>query len=181
MKDLVRQRTSLKEEIEILLNAQVKLEAEASAKYLAIASWCDRNGYKNSGAYYLRQAEEERGHMLKIFNYIMSVGGMAISPEVTNVKQEYPSFKSVFEAALQSEITVSQAINRIVTAARAEEDYATEAFMQWFVTEQIEEEDNARRALELFDVIGEEGAGRYFIDQEIGKMNAASASGAGEA
>lgn len=171
MKDLLRQRTSLKEQIEILLNNQVKMEAEASAKYLAMASWCDRNGYKHSAAYFLRQSDEERKHMLKIFNYLMTVGGTAISPAISEVEQEYPSFRSVFETALQSEINVTTSINRIVTASRAEEDYATENFLQWFVNEQIEEEDNARRALELFDVIGEEGTGRYQIDKAVGKLN----------
>ena len=170
MRDLLRQRTSLKEEIEILLNNQVKMEAEASSKYLAMASWCDRNGFKHSAKYFLKQSDEERGHMLKIFNYIMTVGGTAISPEVMAVKQEFPTFKSVFEAALQSEIAVTQSINRIVTQSRKEEDYATENFLQWFVNEQIEEEDNARRAIELFDVIGEEGTGQYFIDKAIVKI-----------
>lgn len=171
MKDLLRQRTSLKEQIEILLNNQVKMEAEASAKYLAMASWCDRNGYTHSATYFLRQSDEERKHMLRIFNYLLTVGGTAISPAIPEVPQEYPSFRSVFETALQSEINVTTSINRIVTASRAEEDYATENFLQWFVNEQIEEEDNARRALELFDVIGEEGTGRYQIDKAVGKLN----------
>jgi len=171
MKDLLRQRTSLKEQIEILLNNQVKMEAEASAKYLAMASWCDRNGYKHSAAYFLRQSDEERKHMLRIFNYLLTVGGTAVSPAISEVQHEYPSFRSVFETALQSEINVTTSINRIVTASRAEEDYATENFLQWFVNEQIEEEDNARRALELFDVIGEEGTGRYQIDKAVGKLN----------
>ena len=172
MRDLLRQRTSLKEEIEILLNNQVKMEAEASAKYLAMASWCDRNGYRNSAAYFMKQSSEEREHMIKIFNYLMTVGGTAVSPEVAPVKQEFASFRSVFEMALQSEIAVTQSINRIVTQSRREEDYATENFIQWFVKEQVEEEDNARRALELFDVIGEDGTGRYHIDKAIYKLNA---------
>ncbi len=170
MKDLLRARTSLKEEIEILLNNQVKMEAEASSKYLAMASWCDRNGYKNSAKYFIKQAGEEREHMMKIFNYIMTIGGTAISPEVPAVKQEFASFRSIFESALQSEISVTQSINRIVTQSRREEDYATENFIQWFVNEQVEEEDNARRALELFDVIGEEGIGRYQIDKAVAKI-----------
>lgn len=176
MKDLLRHRTSLKEEVEILLNNQVKMEAEASAKYLAMASWCDRNGFKQSAAYFMAQSDEERTHMLKIFNYIMTVGGTAISPEVPAVKQDFPSFKSVFEAALQSEINVTQSINRIITASRSVEDYATESFLQWFVNEQIEEEDNARRALELFDVIGEDGTGLYFIDKEVKKLMGGAAA-----
>jgi len=100
----------------------------------------------------------------------MTVGGTAVSPEVAAVKQEFATFRSVFEAALQSEIAVTQSINRIVTQSRREEDYGTESFLQWFVNEQIEEEDNARRAIELFDVIGEEGTGQYFIDKAILKI-----------
>ena len=170
MRDLLRQRTSLKEEIEILLNNQVKMEAEASSKYLAMASWCDRNGFRNSAKYFMKQSEEEREHMVKIFNYLMFVGGTAVSPEVPAVKQEFATFRNVFETALQSEIAVTQSINRIVSASRREEDYATENFLQWFVKEQTEEEDNARHALELFDIIGEEATGQYLIDKAIGKI-----------
>jgi ferritin len=170
MRDLLRQRTSLKEEIEILLNNQVKMEAEASAKYLAMASWCDRNGFRNSAKYFMKQSGEEREHMVKIFNYLMFVGGTAVSPEVPAVKQEFATLRSVFETALQSEIAVTQSINRIVTQSRKEEDYATENFLQWFVSEQTEEEDNARRGIELFDVIGEAGSGLYLIDKAIAKI-----------
>ncbi|WP_337040746.1 ferritin [Emticicia sp. 17c] len=170
MKDLVRLRTSLKEEIETALNSQIKMEAEASAKYLAMASWCERNGYLKSAEYLYKQSDEERGHMLKIFHYVASVGGTAVSPEVPSPQLEWGTFQSVFETALQSEINVTHAINKLVTKCRNAEDYATENFLQWFVKEQIEEEANARRALELFDVIGEDGTGRFTIDKEIGKI-----------
>jgi ferritin len=82
MKDLMRQRTSLKEEIEIALNAQCKMEAEASQKYLAMASWLDRNGFEKSAEYLYAQAEEEREHFLKLFKYINEVGGTAITPTI---------------------------------------------------------------------------------------------------
>ncbi|KOY87648.1 ferritin [bacterium 336/3] len=167
MKDLMRMKTSLKEEIESILNEQVKMEAHASAKYLAMASWCDRNGYENSADYFFKQSEEEREHMLKIFKYISDMGGTAISPEVTNVSNDFDSFRGVFELALESEISVSQSINRIVDACRKHHDYMTEKFIHWFLQEQIEEEYIARRAVELFDVIGEEGVGRFMIDKQI--------------
>ena len=171
MKDLMRQRTSLKEEIEIALNAQCKMEAEASQKYLAMASWLDRNGFEKSATYLYGQAEEEREHFLKLFKYINEVGGTAITPTIGEVIQEYPSFKSVFEAALQSEISVTNAINKIVAKCREENDYATEQFMMWYVVEQREEEKNARRALELFDLIDVESAtGKFALDKEIGKI-----------
>jgi len=180
MKDTARLRTSLKEELEAALNAQVKIEAESSAKYLAMAAWCDRNGFSNSGDFFFVQAEEERTHMLKIFKYICDMGGTAITPDVTNIPQEYPTFRSVFETALEQEIAVSQAINKIVGISRRHDDYATENFMQWFVKEQIEEEYIARRQVELFDVIGEDGIGRFTIDIEIAKVTYPGAAAAAE-
>lgn len=170
MKDLLRLRTSLKEEIEIALNAQVKMEAEASHKYQAMASWLDQNGFDKSAEYLYRQSDEERGHSLKIFRYINEVGGMAITPTVGEVPQEFVSFRSIFEAALQSEIAVTHAINRIISKCRQAEDYATEEFMMWFVKEQREEERNARRALELCDLIDETGTGKFVLDKEIAKI-----------
>lgn len=170
MKDLVRLRTSLKEEIEIALNAQAKMEAEASQKYLAMASWLDRNGYEKSAEYMYKQAEEEREHFLKIFKYLNEVGGTAITPSIGEVQQEYSFFKEVFEVALQSEIAVTNAINKIVTKCREVQDYATEEFLMWYVKEQREEEKNARRALELIELIDESGSGKFVLDKEIGKI-----------
>lgn len=170
MKDLVRLRTSLKEEIEIALNAQAKMEAEASQKYLAMASWLDRNGYEKSAGYMYKQAEEEREHFLKIFKYLNEVGGTAITPTISEVQQEYSFFKEVFEVALQSEIAVTNAINRIVTKCREVQDYATEEFLMWYIKEQREEEKNARRALELIELIDESGAGKFVLDKEIAKI-----------
>jgi ferritin len=170
MKDLVRLRTSLKEEIEIALNAQAKMEAEASQKYLAMASWLDRSGYEKSAEYMYKQAEEEREHFLKIFKYLNEVGGTAITPTIGEVQQEYSFFKEVFEVALQSEIAVTNAINKIVTKCREVQDYATEEFLMWYVKEQREEEKNARRALELIELIDESGSGKFVLDKEIAKI-----------
>lgn len=170
MKDLLRSRTSLSEEIERLLNDQIKMEARSSATYLAMASWCDRNGFDNSADFFYKQSDEERNHMLKIFKHVSDIGGRAVSPEVLNVVQEFDSFKDVFEKSLEQEISVTQSINRIVDRCHKIKDYSTVTFLQWFLTEQIEEEYIARRALELFDVIGEEGVGRYMIDKQIPKI-----------
>lgn len=171
MKDLLRLRTSLTEEVEQLLNEQVKMEAASSANYLAMAAWCDRNGFDISAKFFYKQSNEEREHMLKIFKYISDLGGRAVSPTVSNIVQEFDSFKEVFESALQQEIAVTQAINRIVDRCHKVKDYTTVAFLQWFLNEQIEEEYIARRALELFEVIGEEGTGKFLIDKQIDKIS----------
>lgn len=171
MKDLLRLKTSLTEEIETALNAQVKLEANSSATYLAMAAWCDRNGFDNSATFFYNQSDEERKHMLKIFKYISDLGGHAVSPDLKDIPQEYNSFREVFEKALEQEIQVTQAINKIMDKCHKVKDYSTATFLQWFMTEQIEEEYVARRALELFDVIGEEGVGRFMIDKQIPKIS----------
>ncbi len=171
MKDLLRLRTSLSEEIETLLNDQIKVEAHSSATYLAMSSWCDRQGFDFSADYFMKQSHEEREHMLKLFNYVTDLGGHAISPEVTNVPQEFDSFRDVFEKALEQEIYVTQQFNRLADGCFKVKDFVTFQFLQWFLQEQVEEEYVARRALELFDVIGEDGTGRYEIDKAIRKIS----------
>jgi ferritin len=156
--------------METLLNEQIKVEAHSSAVYLAMASWCNRHGFDGSAGYFQKQSGEERGHMLKLFNYVNDLGGRALSPEITNIVQEYESFRSVFEVALQQEIFVTQQINRLADNCLKAKDYVTFQFVQWFLKEQIEEEYVARRALELFEVIGEEGVGRFEIDKRIPKI-----------
>jgi ferritin len=171
MKDLLRLRTSLSEEIELLLNEQIKTEAYSSAVYLSMASYCNRNGFDNSAGYLEDQSNEERGHMLKIFKYINDLGGRAISPEVVNIPQEFDSFRGVFEMSLQQEIKVTSQLNRLADQCMRLKDYTTFEFVQWFLKEQVEEEYTARRVLELFDVIGEEGTGRWQIDKNIPKIS----------
>ncbi|PTR01637.1 ferritin [Mucilaginibacter yixingensis] len=170
MKDLIRVKSLISTEIEALLNQQVKMEAHSSAIYLSMASWLNRNGYDNSADYFFKQAEEERQHQLKFFKYILDMGGNAVSPDITGVKQEYNSFREVFEDALDQEIAVTQSINNIYGRCMKTQDFVTMEFLLWFLKEQREEEYKARRALELFDVIGEEGTGRWQIDKHVGDI-----------
>lgn len=167
MRDLVRQKTSLSEEIEKIINDQIKQEAKASAIYLAMASWCDQHGFAYSAEFFYKQSGEERGHMLKLFKYVNDVGGKAISPEITDVPHNFNSLRAIFEQALEQEIANTQSFNRIIDICHKAKDYTTISFLQWFLQEQVEEEFIARRALELFDVIGEEGVGIYMIDKKI--------------
>lgn len=165
-----RLQRSISEEVENLLNEQIKREAFSSSAYLAMSAWCERHGFDNSGDYFLRQSDEERAHMLKIFKYIADMGGKPISPEINKIPHEFKSFKAVFEQALLQEVAVTKSINDIVDACYKAKDYATINFLQWFLEEQREEEYIARRAVELFDVIGEDGIGQYMIDEKVSKL-----------
>jgi ferritin len=170
MKDIIRVKSLLSTDIETLLNQQIKKEAHSSAIYLSMASWCNRNGYDYSSDYFFKQAEEERAHQLKIYKYILDMGGNSISPDINNIKLEYNSFREVFEDALDQEISVTQSLKNIAARCHKEQDYVTLEFLNWFFKEQREEEYKARRAVELFDVIGEEGTGRWQIDKHVGEI-----------
>lgn len=170
MKDIVRIKSLLSADVEALLNQQTKKEAVSSSLYLSMAAWCDRNGFDGSADYFYKQAEEERHHQLKFFKYISDMGGIAISPEITGIKLEFNSFREVFEDALEQEIIITQSIKNIVARCYKEQDFVTVEFLNWFLKEQREEEYKARRALELFEVIGEEGTGRWQIDKHVGSI-----------
>ena len=115
--------------------------------------------------------------MLKLFGYINDGGGHALQPEITGIKHEFKSLREVFELILDHEIEVTKSINDLVDQCFKVKDFTTFQFLQWFVNEQREEETLARRAVELFDIIGEEGIGLWTIDQEIGKLEAFAAEG----
>lgn len=170
MKDLLKLKSSLTEEIENILNTQIKVEAHSSSLYLAMSAWCDDQGLDNASRFFAKQSDEERAHMLKIFNYISSRGGKPISPEVTNIPQDFESFRGVFEQTLEQEMFVTEQFNNIAAKCQQVKDYVTFNFLGWFLEEQVEEEYVARRILELFDVIGEEGTGRWEIDRHLVKV-----------
>jgi ferritin len=170
-KEIVTLKRSLLADTENKLNKQIEMEGKSSAYYLSMASWCDMKGYTHSARFLYDHAEEERMHMLKLFRYINDAGGHAIQPEINGIRHHFNTLREVFELILEHEIEVTKSINHIVDHCFNIKDFATFSFMQWYVTEQREEETLARRALELFDIIGEEGVGLWTIDQELGKLH----------
>ncbi len=172
VKSFVTLKTSVTPEMQELINQQIKLEAVSSWAYLAAASWCDKEGFVGSAAYLYKHAEEERMHMMKFFNYLNNAGGHALAPAIKEVKYDFETLREVFEDALAHEIKVTHAINDLVDACLKMKDFATFQFLQWFVQEQREEEVISRRAVELFDIIGEEGQGIWHIDKAIGELAA---------
>ena len=176
-KQIVTPSRSLTEETEKLLNQQILMEGKSSAYYLSMASWCEMRGYNNSAEFLYRHSDEERMHMLKLFRYINEAGGHALQPDFTGIQHHFNSLREIFELILEHEIVVTRSINDIVDHCFSIKDFATFSFLQWYVTEQREEETIARRAVELFDIIGEDGIGLWTIDQEIGNLEAAANEG----
>jgi ferritin len=176
-KEIVTLKRSLLHDTEKHLNKQIEMEGKSSAYYLSMASWCDMMGYANAARHLYAHSEEERQHMLKLFHYINEAGGHAIQPTIEGMQHHFNSLRDVFELILEHEIQVTKSINKIVDHCFDVKDFATFSFMQWYVTEQREEETLARRAVELFELIGEAGVGLWTIDQELGKLHSTTTEG----
>lgn len=167
MKDIVRQKLGINVDIMDLLNEQISKEAHSSSAYLAMASWCDHNGLTGSAEFFYKQSLEEREHMMKIFRFINENGGTAYSPEINNILHDFNSLQEIFESALDQEIAITKSINQIVAKCRQLQDFTSENFLQWFIKEQMEEENQMRRILEMFDLMGTDGIALKLIDERI--------------
>jgi len=152
------------------LNRQVLLEAESSQYYLSMASWAETQGLNGVAAFLYEHSDEERIHMLKLIRFINERGGHGIVPAIKQPPTNYKSVKFVFEDILRHEIKVTEEINKLVDITLKEKDYTTHNFLQWYVSEQIEEEALARLIVDKLKLIGDDRSGLYFFDRDMASM-----------
>ncbi len=164
----------LSERMQSVLNKQVRIEAESSQIYLAMASWAELQGLAGVSEFMYAQSDEERTHMLKLFKYINERSGHAIVSELSAPDIEFGSIKKMFETLFNHEIFVSQSINELVHISLEEKDYATHNFLQWYVAEQIEEEAQARTILDKIKLIGDDKGGLYLFDNDMKQLTVSS-------
>ena len=157
----------LKEKIEIALNNQIKIEAESSQIYLAMASWAETKGLGGAAQFLYKHSDEERMHMLKLVQYVNERGGKSLIPKLPQPEKEYKSLPELFQTLLNHEVMVSGEINNLVDICLQEKDYTTHNFMQWYVAEQIEEEALARTIMDKLNMIGSDKGGLYLFDRDI--------------
>ncbi|HYC85432.1 MAG TPA: ferritin [Chryseosolibacter sp.] len=163
-------KTSVQDSVLDMLNEQIAMEQHSSSTYLSMSAWCYSQGLNGTGDYFKIQSGEEREHMLKLFNYIVDVGGLPVSPDVSKIEKNFEGLRDILVKALEQEISITQSFNRITDHCHKVKDYQTAKFLQWYLDEQIEEEQQARRCIEIFDIIGTEDGGLYRIDKEILKL-----------
>lgn len=157
----------LSKSIENKLQDQIKKEAFSSQSYLAMACWADVNGYEGAATFLYAHSDEERMHMLKLVKYVNERGSQAHIPALDAPLGSYSSLKGIFESVLQHEIKVTQSINDIIDVCITEKDHITNNFMQWYVSEQMEEEMLARQLLDKLNIINDDSTGLYIFDNEL--------------
>ncbi len=138
------------------LNGQIANELLASHKYLAMSYCFEDMGLHVFAKRFMEQADEERGHALKIAKFIQDVGGKVILDKIDKPKSDYKSARQIVQAAVDSELLVTKQINDLVAQAEKEKDYATRSFLQWFVDEQVEEVATMSELLKLVVMAGEQ-------------------------
>ncbi|WP_218846354.1 ferritin [Winogradskyella ludwigii] len=153
--------------IEQLLNNQIKYEAQASIQYLAMASWADAQGYNGVADFFYSQSEEERLHMTKLVKFVNERSGKVLIPALEEPKHDFESLNELFEKFLNSEIYVTEQISHVIYECLQNKDYNVHNFMQWYVTEQLEEEAMARTLLDKLNIIGNDKSGHYLFDRDI--------------
>ena len=157
--------------IETALNRQIELEGSSSQYYLAMASWAEVQGLNGVSQFLYQQSDEERMHMLKLIRFVNERGGKAFIPKLDTPQQEFQSVNQIFEEVLNHEMLVSNEINHLVDICLKEKDYTTHNFLQWYVSEQIEEESLARNVLDKLKLIGNDKSGLYFFDRDLQSMS----------
>lgn len=157
----------ISKKLEVALNEQISLEAQASFQYLAMASWCEQQALNGCAKFFYKQSNEERQHMMKIFHYLNSVNGHAIVPTIDKTQLKFKDVKDVVENALKGEQKVTAAVHKLSELTSTEKDYATYNFVQFYVNEQREEEVLFTQILEKIELIGMDGMGLYYIDKEL--------------
>lgn len=157
----------LSKKIEQALNNQIKIEAESSQVYLAMASWAETLGFEGVASFMYAHSDEERMHMLKLAKFVNERGAHAKISALDAPPVSFGSFKEMFQTLFDHEVMVSQKINDLVDITLTEKDYATHNFLQWYVSEQIEEEALARNILDKINLIGDDKGGLYLFDNDV--------------
>jgi ferritin len=155
----------LKKKVEDLCNRQVEREGYSSNLYLAMASWAEINGLKGVSDWLYAQAEEERIHFLKFIKYINERGGNAIIPAFKKPPVTFKNVEELFNEVLKHEEFITASINEIVGLTLDEKDFNTQNFLQWFVTEQVEEEASVRTIIDKLRLGGKNNM--YQFDRDI--------------
>jgi len=149
------------------LNEQINKEFYSAYLYLSMSSYCNKLGMMGGEHWFRIQYDEEVIHMTKMFDYVMQHGGEAHLMKIDEPPADFESILGTFTASLKHEQFVTKSINELLDIAVEEKDHATQVFLQWFITEQVEEEANVKEIIDRLKMIGDNGAALMMIDDKL--------------
>jgi ferritin len=155
------------------INRQINSELSASYAYLAMSAYCERMKFTGAARWLRLQSQEENMHAMKLFDFVLARDHKVELAAIDEPRQEFKSVADVFERALQQEQDVSRQIDALYETAFTEKAFAAVAELQWFLTEQVEEEKTAREIVAKFQMVGSDPASLLDLDRELGSRTGA--------
>ncbi len=157
----------ISKKLETEINKQINAELWSAYLYLSMSTHFANNALPGFANWFKVQFHEEQDHAFKFMNYLISKGNKVELQPINEVQTSWDTALQAFEDTLSHEKVVTSLINNLVTIARSENDYATENILQWFVNEQVEEEETAQGLVDALKLIGNKGVGIYMLDKEL--------------
>ena len=149
------------------LNGQINKELYSAYLYLSMAAHSTSIGLNGFANWFYVQVKEELTHAEKFYNYINQQGGKVVLDAIDEPDKDFSSPADLFKRTLEHEKKVTKMINDLVDLAKKQNDHATETCLQWFVTEQIEEEANATENVQKLKLVGKDGNGLLMVDSQL--------------
>lgn len=162
------------------ITRQIANEFGASFSYLAMAGWCEHHKFMGAGHWLRMQSQEEHGHAMKLFNFVLARNHAVALPGIDKPRSEFASIVEVFERALAQEQEVTRQIDALYELAFKEKVFAAAAALQWFISEQVEEEKTVREIVAKFHMVKDDPASLLDLDRELGARGPEAEAAEGE-
>ncbi len=155
--------------IQDAINDQINKELYSAYLYLAMSAHCETNSLPGTAHWMRVQYQEETSHAMKFFDYVNDRGGQVVLKAIDQPPAKFKSALEIFQQVVEHERRVTESIHKLYALAVKENDYASQVLLQWFVTEQVEEEKSAGLIAEQFKMIGESKPSLIMLDRQLGK------------
>lgn len=150
------------------LNDQFNYELLSAHYYLAMAAYCSEQDLDGFATFFKAQAEEERFHAMKFYDYVTEVDGRILITDIKTPQNNFTNIINVFKSALEHEQSVTKRVYNLMDLAQEEREHATISFLSWFVDEQVEEEANMKAIIKRLERLGNDNHGLFMLDKELG-------------
>ena len=164
--------------VKAAIDQQIGAEFGASFSYLAMAAWCEHHKFTGAGSWLRLQAAEEHAHAMKLFDFLLARDHQVKIGAMPEPETDFASVVDVFDRALAQEKSVSQQIDALYELAFHEKVFAAMAELQWFITEQVEEEKSVREIVARFHMVKDDASSLLDLDRELGARQPGSEAAA---
>jgi len=153
--------------VEAAINEQMRHEFYSAHLYLSMSAWAEANNLSGAAHWLRAQFGEEQGHAMKFYKYVVEQGGRVTVGALAQPPAEWTSLLDLYQQVLEHEKKVTALLVKLYETTVAEKDYASQFLLQWFISEQIEEESNATKIIDAIKMVGNSGTSLYMVDRQL--------------